>query len=48
MPKPGNKELNTPTSIEQKEDTDSDGRVKEIQRWSMMGIKKLIFKLVKQ
>ena len=29
MPKPDNKQLNTPTSSEQKEDTDPEERVKE-------------------
>ena len=44
MPKSDNKEFNTTTSSEQKEDTDPDERVKE----NMMGIKKVAFKLVKQ
>ena len=46
MPKSDNKELNTTTSSEQKEDTDPHERVKE--NTKVMGIKKVIFKLVKQ
>ena len=46
--KPDNKELNAPASSEQKRDTGLDERVKENTKWSMMGIKKVIFKLVKQ
>ena len=41
--KPDNKELNAPISSEQKRDTDLDERVKGNTKWSMMGIKKVIF-----